>query len=246
MNENSPNQTTGVISTPNAGGIDPLTNLSKGSVGHTIILKGTSFALALGYQDNTILHSMADQSKAMLCKIICSCIASPFGSLSRADSFRGLDRLFNLSRMTHRTRRSSGTVPERLTAAAPTLLFPISPSTMMIRLVELRVWMQHGCLCSRRPSHRLVRVADGTTVSTTASSLSLEGLGEVQIPCTKVPTTRVGEVGPSLYRQGRVKLLGPGLLLYCRCSARPLSSVASSRQTTSTDVSFTRQPNDPV
>lgn len=63
MNENSPNQTTGVISTPNAGGIDPLTNLSNGSVGHTIILKGTSFALALGYQDNTILHSMANEKK---------------------------------------------------------------------------------------------------------------------------------------------------------------------------------------
>mmetsp|Transcript_38334 Transcript_38334/g.91796 ORF Transcript_38334/g.91796 Transcript_38334/m.91796 type:complete len:130 (+) Transcript_38334:844-1233(+) len=63
MNENKPNQTTGVISTPNAGGIDPLTNLSNGSVGHTIKLKGTSFALAVGYHDKTILHSMANEKK---------------------------------------------------------------------------------------------------------------------------------------------------------------------------------------
>jgi hypothetical protein len=52
-----PNQTTGVMSTPNAGGTDPLTSLRKGSVGQTTKLNGSSFTFAVGYQESTILHS---------------------------------------------------------------------------------------------------------------------------------------------------------------------------------------------
>ena len=58
-----PNQTTGVISTPNAGGTDPLTNRSNGSVGQTMMLNGNSFRLADGYQDSTIRHSFHQFAK---------------------------------------------------------------------------------------------------------------------------------------------------------------------------------------
>lgn len=57
MNEKIPNQTTGVISTPNAGGTVPLTSRSRGSVGHTMMLKGTSLTLAEGYHERTMRHS---------------------------------------------------------------------------------------------------------------------------------------------------------------------------------------------
>lgn len=63
MKENIPNQTTGVMSTPNAGGIDPLTNRSRGSVGQTMTRNGNSFALADGYQERTMRHSMANEKK---------------------------------------------------------------------------------------------------------------------------------------------------------------------------------------
>jgi len=56
--ENIPSQTIGVMSTPNAGGIDPLIIFSNGSVGHTAILKGASLRLLPGYQDITMRQSM--------------------------------------------------------------------------------------------------------------------------------------------------------------------------------------------
>ena len=52
-----PNQTTGVISTPNAGGTDPLTRRSNGSVGQTTIEYGNSLTLKFGYHDNTMRHN---------------------------------------------------------------------------------------------------------------------------------------------------------------------------------------------
>ena len=58
MKLNIPNHTTGVMSTPNAGGIDPFNNRSKGSVGQTIRLNGSSFTLAVGYQERTMRHSL--------------------------------------------------------------------------------------------------------------------------------------------------------------------------------------------
>mmetsp|Transcript_28512 Transcript_28512/g.59423 ORF Transcript_28512/g.59423 Transcript_28512/m.59423 type:complete len:202 (+) Transcript_28512:272-877(+) len=62
-NVNSPNQTTGVISTPNAGGTDPRANLRSGSVGHTTMLNGKSLTLADGYHERTMRHSMANENK---------------------------------------------------------------------------------------------------------------------------------------------------------------------------------------
>ena len=63
MKLNNPSHTTGVISTPNAGGTDPLTNRSKGSVGQTIRLNGTSFKLAVGYQERTMRHNCRDNKQ---------------------------------------------------------------------------------------------------------------------------------------------------------------------------------------
>lgn len=63
INENSPNHTTGVISTPNAGGTVPRSNLNSGSVGQTTTLNGTSLTFAVGYHDRTIRQSMANEKK---------------------------------------------------------------------------------------------------------------------------------------------------------------------------------------
>lgn len=57
MKEKSPNQTTGVMSTPNAGGMDPRINRRRGSVGQTTILNGNSLTLADGYHDRTMRHN---------------------------------------------------------------------------------------------------------------------------------------------------------------------------------------------
>eukprot|EP00956_Cyclotella_meneghiniana_P042614 scaffold248664_cov60-Cyclotella_meneghiniana.AAC.1 len=45
------------MSTPKAGGTDPLTSLRKGSVGHTTKLNGSSFTFAVGYHERTIRHN---------------------------------------------------------------------------------------------------------------------------------------------------------------------------------------------
>ena len=57
------------ISTPKAGGMLPRTALSKGSVGHAIILQGNSFKFVLGYHEATTRHSyliVGDKSKKMI------------------------------------------------------------------------------------------------------------------------------------------------------------------------------------
>ena len=59
MKLNNPSHTTGVISTPNAGGTDPLTKRRSGSVGQTIRLNGSSLTFAVGYHERTIRHSCA-------------------------------------------------------------------------------------------------------------------------------------------------------------------------------------------
>jgi hypothetical protein len=51
------NHTIGVISTPKAGGTDPLIILNNGSVGHTTILYGASFKFAFGYHEMTTRQS---------------------------------------------------------------------------------------------------------------------------------------------------------------------------------------------
>jgi len=63
MKLNNPNHTTGVMSTPNAGGTDPLNNRRKGSVGQTIRLNGSSFILAVGYHDSTMRHNCERTNK---------------------------------------------------------------------------------------------------------------------------------------------------------------------------------------
>ena len=63
----NPNQTTGVISTPNAGGIEPLTNLKRGSVGQTATLNGNSFSSAEGYHDITMRQSFTYQRRKLRC-----------------------------------------------------------------------------------------------------------------------------------------------------------------------------------
>jgi len=63
MNENNPNHTTGVMSTPKAGGTDPLNSLNSGSVGQTTILNGTSLTFVDGYHERTMRHSMAKEKK---------------------------------------------------------------------------------------------------------------------------------------------------------------------------------------
>jgi hypothetical protein len=57
MNVNIANQNTGVISTPNAGGIFPLASLNKGSDGHATIAQGNVFKFVSGYQDETTRQS---------------------------------------------------------------------------------------------------------------------------------------------------------------------------------------------
>jgi hypothetical protein len=57
MNVNMANQNTGVISTPNAGGIFPLASLSNGSEGHATIAQGNVFKFVSGYQDETTRQS---------------------------------------------------------------------------------------------------------------------------------------------------------------------------------------------
>jgi hypothetical protein len=57
MNEKIPSHTTGVMSTPNAGGTDPLSSRKKGSVGQTTMLNGTSLTFADGYHESTMRHS---------------------------------------------------------------------------------------------------------------------------------------------------------------------------------------------
>ena len=47
----------GVISTPNAGGMDPRIPTNKGSVGHTMMLYGNSLSFALGYHEMTTRQS---------------------------------------------------------------------------------------------------------------------------------------------------------------------------------------------
>ena len=56
-NVNIASQTIGVISTPKAGGTDPLISLNNGSVGQATILYGGSLRLALGYHEITTRHS---------------------------------------------------------------------------------------------------------------------------------------------------------------------------------------------
>jgi hypothetical protein len=51
------NHTIGVISTPNAGGTEPLITLNNGSVGHATILYGASFNFAFGYHEITTRHN---------------------------------------------------------------------------------------------------------------------------------------------------------------------------------------------
>jgi hypothetical protein len=55
------NHTIGVISTPKAGGTDPLIILNNGSVGHTTILYGASFKFAFGYHEMTTRQSIANE-----------------------------------------------------------------------------------------------------------------------------------------------------------------------------------------
>jgi len=58
------NQNTGVMSTPNAGGIFPFASLSKGSDGQATINQGNSFNLvSAGYHDATTLQSIAKDIK---------------------------------------------------------------------------------------------------------------------------------------------------------------------------------------
>ena len=57
MNVNMANQNTGVISTPNAGGIFPLASFSNGSEGHATITQGNEFKFVSGYQDETTRQS---------------------------------------------------------------------------------------------------------------------------------------------------------------------------------------------
>jgi hypothetical protein len=60
---NIANQNTGVMSTPNAGGMTPLTNLSRGSDGHATINHGNSFNFVSGYHDATTRHNCEKQRK---------------------------------------------------------------------------------------------------------------------------------------------------------------------------------------
>lgn len=57
------NQNTGVMSTPNAGGILPFASLKKGSDGHATIAHGNSLRFVSGYQDETTRHSMVKDIK---------------------------------------------------------------------------------------------------------------------------------------------------------------------------------------
>eukprot|EP00977_Amphora_coffeiformis_P003642 scaffold710_cov171-Amphora_coffeaeformis.AAC.11 len=56
-------QKIGVISTPNAGGMTPLTAFSKGCVGMTSKSQGISVTLVSGYQLSTTRANMAKQKK---------------------------------------------------------------------------------------------------------------------------------------------------------------------------------------
>jgi len=63
MKVNIANQNTGVISTPNAGGIFPLASLNNGSDGHATTAQGKSLRFVSGYQDETTRQSMAKDMK---------------------------------------------------------------------------------------------------------------------------------------------------------------------------------------
>ena len=56
-------QNTGVMSTPKAGGMLPLTTLSNGSVGHATTFQGNSFRFVSGYHEATTRHNMANAMK---------------------------------------------------------------------------------------------------------------------------------------------------------------------------------------
>lgn len=63
MNVKIANQKTGVMSTPNAGGILPFASLNKGSDGHATTAHGNSLRLVSGYQEATTRHSIAKDIK---------------------------------------------------------------------------------------------------------------------------------------------------------------------------------------
>jgi len=58
-----PNQKTGVMSTPKAGGIFPFASFNKGSDGHATITHGNSVSFVSGYQDETTRQSIAKDMK---------------------------------------------------------------------------------------------------------------------------------------------------------------------------------------
>lgn len=51
------NQNTGVMSTPKAGGMEPLTSRKRGSVGHATIFQGSLLRSVSGYQEATTRQS---------------------------------------------------------------------------------------------------------------------------------------------------------------------------------------------
>lgn len=63
MNVKIANQNTGVISTPNAGGILPFASLRRGSEGHATTAHGNSFKFVSGYHDATTRHNIAKDMK---------------------------------------------------------------------------------------------------------------------------------------------------------------------------------------
>jgi len=85
MKVNIANQNTGVISTPNAGGIFPLASLNNGSDGHATTAQGKSFRFVSGYQDETTRQSYCVRAcvRSNMCVIVFVLIKKRVSSNSR-------------------------------------------------------------------------------------------------------------------------------------------------------------------
>ncbi len=119
MNVKIANQNTGVMSTPKAGGICPLTSLSKGSDGQATIAQGNSLRLVSGYQDATTRHSIAKD---------CGINAKEKTKKSRV---RALSRLYESFR--------SRKISKQLHSSNRTMKFKNGPSTVAVGFTQASV-----------------------------------------------------------------------------------------------------------
>lgn len=88
MNVNNPSHAIGVISTPNAGGMTPLTARNKGSVGMTRRTQGKSVDFVVGYHERTTRANMAKDMRFNKGsrKVAAGCTHASVSAIKREDA----------------------------------------------------------------------------------------------------------------------------------------------------------------